>query len=229
MRILAVAAEAMEARPWLKGCGHAVALPWGLVFAQKATCQGAEIYAVADGPGPRLAAGAVDTAVREAGPFDVAVSFGLCGGLDPSLGLHAICSATAVSDGATVWPAVPVPGAAPVKLLSIDRFVGKPEDKREWAGKGFGAVEMEAAAVARYAASRQIPFHAVKIVSDRADETFALDFNRYRDAAGRFARARIALAAMAHPFRYAPDLYRLASRGPAASETLGVFLSNARF
>ena len=229
MKILAVAAEALEARPWLKGCGDAAVLPWGLGFAQKGTSNGATIYAVADGPGPRLAAGAVEVAAREAGPFDAVVSFGLCGSLDPALGLSAICTATEVSDGVTVWPAVPVAGAAPVRLLSVDRFFGRPDEKREWAGKDFGAVEMEAAAVARYAALQGLPFHAVKIVSDRADETFALDFNQYRDAAGRFSRTRIALAALAHPFQYAPDLYRMASRGPAASETLGVFLSNARF
>ena len=40
-------------------------------------------------------------------------------------------------------------------------------------------------------------------------EDMPLDFNLYRDAAGRFSRARIALAAMARPFTVIPALLRL--------------------
>lgn len=229
MKVLAVASEAFEAMRWVQAGTDSSVLRWPIRFARKVQSNGATLFIVAHGPGPRLAAEAVRTAAREAGPFDAVISFGLCGALDPSLALGAICTATAVSDGQSSWSATPLPGATPLRLLSIDRFLATPAEKSQWAQKGFGMVEMEAAAVARYAAENGIPFYVAKIVSDRADESFALDFNRYRDQAGRFQRSRIALAALANPFRYAPDLIRLASRGPAASETLGVFLSNARF
>lgn len=229
MKILAVASEAFEAMPLVNACTDVEVLQWPIRFARQARSNDATLFTVAHGPGPRLAQEAVETAVRLAGPFDAAISFGLCGALDPALSLNAICTATEVSDGASSWPAIAVPGAAPVRLLSMDRFLASPDEKRDWASKGFGAVEMEAAAVARYAAANQLPFYAVKIVSDRADEAFAIDFNRYRDPAGRFQKARIALAAAVHPFQFAPDLIRMASRGPAASATLGVFLAHARF
>jgi hypothetical protein len=64
-------------------------------------------------------------------------------------------------------------------------------------------------------------FYAVRVVSDLAAEDFALDFNRYRDADGRFQKARIALAGIRHP----GDLLRMARRGREASEALGDFLA----
>lgn len=229
MKILAVAAEALELKPWLRRCQAVEKLAWPLPFAQKAQWRESELYAVANGPGPLLAAQAVEIAVRQAGPFDGMISVGLCGALDPQLPIAALCTASSVSDGETVWPARPLPGARPYRLLSIDRFLGDLDEKRRWAEKGFGLVEMEAAAIAQYAAAHGIPFTAVKVVSDRAEEHFSIDFNQYRDAAGRFALPRIALAALAHPIKYAPDLIRLASRGPAASATLGEFLAHSRF
>ena len=229
MKILAVAAETLELTPWLKRCAAVESLSWPVTFARKAKWGGADLYAVANGAGPRLAVDAVDAAVRAAGPFDRFLSVGLCGALDPALPLRTVCSAVETGDGANTWPALPLRGAHPCRLLSLDRFLREPEEKHRWAAQGFGAVEMEAAAVARYAANLGAPFHAAKVVSDLAAETFSLDFNEYRDAAGRFSRGRIARAAVRHPFRYAPDLLRMASRGPAASETLGEFLAQYRF
>lgn len=229
MKILAVAAETLELTPWLKRCAAVEPLAWPVAFARKAQWGGAELYAVANGAGVRLATQAVYAAVRAAGPFDRFLSVGLCGALDPALPLRAVCSAVAAGDGASVWPVEPLQGARPCRLLSIDMFLREPEEKRRWAAQGFDVVEMEAAAVARYAASQGAPFHAAKVVSDLAVETFALDFNKFRDVAGRFSRGRIALAAARHPFTYAPDLIRMASRGAAASETLGEFLAEYRF
>ena len=87
---------------------------------------------------------------------------------------------------------------------------------------------MEAAPLALYAAQNNIPFHAIKIVSDLAHEDFLLDFNRFRDPAGRFQKSKIALATLKNPLKFLPDVLRMASRGPAASEILGVFLAHAR-
>ena len=229
MKILAVAAMAIELKPWLRRCQFLKKLNWPLSFAQTAQWNQAALYGVANGPGPRLAAEALQIAIEQAGPFDALMSVGLCGALDHDLKLNDICTATEVFDGDTSWRAVTMNGGIAAPLLSIDRFLGNPEEKRKWTEQGFGMVEMEAAAVAKYAAENNIPFQAVKVVSDLAAENFAFDFNRYRDAAGRFSNTRIALAALAHPILYAPDLYRMATRGPAASEILGEFLAKSRF
>ena len=228
MKILVIAALALELKPWLRRCQSLEKLNWPVAFAQTAYWNGATLYAAANGPGPRLAANALQTAIKRAGPFDTLMSIGLCGALDADLPLNAICTANEVSDGQTNWPANPIPGLQAHRLLSIDRFLGDPAEKQKWAEKRFGIVEMEAAPIAKYAVAENIPFHAVKVVSDRAAERFALDFNQHRDAEGRFSNTRIALAALAHPIQYAPDLFRMVSRGPAASEILGVYLSNVR-
>lgn len=229
MRILAIAAESLELRPWLRHCGRTERLNWPAGFSRRAKWGDASLYAVANGAGPRLAARAVAAAEREAGPFDGYMSVGLCGALDLTLPLSAICTASVVGDGESSWPARAWPEASMQRLLSIDRFLGDPEEKSRWAAAGFGIVEMEAAAVAKHAAAQGRPFRAAKVVSDVATERFSLDFNEYRDGEGRFVRHRIALAAAIHPIRYAPDLIRLASRGAAAAETLGEFLAQSRF
>jgi hypothetical protein len=65
-------------------------------------------------------------------------------------------------------------------------------------------------------------------VSDVAGEDLPLDFNRYRDADGRFNRARIALAAMGRPFSVLPGLLRLDRNCRRAAERLGEFLANCQ-
>ena len=229
MKILAVAALAVELKPWLRRCQSLKKLDWPLPFAQTAQWNQSTLYAVANGPGPRLASKALQIVIERAGPFDALMSVGLCGALDEDLKLNDICCATEVSDGDTSWPVVTMNGGIAAPLLSLDRFLGNPEEKRKWTEQGFGIVEMEAAAIAKYGAENNIPFSAVKVVSDLAAERFALDFNKYRDEAGRFSHTRIALAALTHPILYAPDLYRMASRGPAAYEILGEFLAKSRF
>jgi len=228
VRILAVAAMALELKPWLGRCQAVEKLAWPVDFARSARWNDAELYVVANGPGPALALKALEIAMESTGSFDTVLSVGLCGALDNGLPLDAICTAGEVGDGQESWPAEPMSGAEVRKLLSIDRFLGDPAEKENWARQGFGIVEMEAAPLARFAAENKIPFRAAKVVSDRAEESFAIDFNQYRDTPGRFDKKRIAIAAAAHPLRYGPDLYRMASRGPAASEILGEFLANSR-
>jgi hypothetical protein len=66
----------------------------------------------------------------------------------------------------------------------------------------------------------------VRAVSDVAAEDMPLDFNLYRDASGRFSRARIALAAFQRPFAAIPALMRLDRNCRIASESLGEFFVN---
>lgn len=227
--MLAVCADAFEARAWVNACGVVRVPNWRMPYAERTTWNGVELYVVANGPGPGLAEEAVRKAESYAGEFDGLMSVGLCGALEPGMKIGDVCTATEVSDGETTWSARPVAGARAVRLLSVDRFLGTPAEKAEWFGRGYGAVEMEAAAVARCAAERRLPFVAVKAVSDTADDRFAIDFNAYRDDSGRFSRGRIAMAALLHPVRYMPDLYHMVKRGIAAAESLGAFLVQSRF
>ncbi len=229
MKILAVASESFELLAWAELCAPYQGLGWPVDFSRRFQCDEHEIHAIANGPGPRLTLQALDAALTSGTRFDCLLSVGLCGALDPALPLFSLCTASSVSDGRSEFPAVPLSGAAPVRVLSIDKFLGDPPEKARYFAQGFGIVEMEAAAVASRAAALGLPFHAVKIVSDLAVERFDLDFNQFRDADGRFVRKRIALAALRHPFRFYPSLSRFLSRGGNAARKLGDYLANARF
>jgi hypothetical protein len=115
------------------------------------------------------------------------------------------------------------------KLLSIDRVIASAREKAELhRTTGADAVEMEAAAIAERAESWKVPFRAIRVVSDSAEESLPLDFNRMRDADGRFSRARIVGAALRHPSVF-PRLLRLDQRSKLAAEALGDFIADTRF
>jgi nucleoside phosphorylase len=104
------------------------------------------------------------------------------------------------------------------------------EEKRRLREKtGAIAAEMEAGAVKKIAAQWQVPFYCVRAVSDTAGEDMPLDFNLYRDRAGRFNLPRIALAAVRRPFSRIPALRRLEANCNVASESLGAFFADCRF
>jgi hypothetical protein len=87
---------------------------------------------------------------------------------------------------------------------------------------------MESAAVAAKARELGLPFHCIKVVSDTAREDMPLDFNLYRDAAGRFSRSRIAFAALGHPFTTIPALLRLDRNCRLAADKLGEFFADCQ-
>jgi hypothetical protein len=90
-------------------------------------------------------------------------------------------------------------------------------------------VEMEAAAVAERAKRYQVPFYAVRVVTDTCEETFPLDFNQMRSLEGRFSRVRIIGAALRRPLAVFPELIGLNRRTKRAARALGDFLADSRF
>jgi nucleoside phosphorylase len=115
------------------------------------------------------------------------------------------------------------------KLLSIDRVVSNAAEKTDLHQTGPDAVEMEAAGVALKAAQWNLPFYCVRVVTDTSTENFPLDFNRMRDADGRFSRIRIMAAALRRPGSVLPELLKLNKRFRDASRALGDFLVDASF
>jgi nucleoside phosphorylase len=102
-------------------------------------------------------------------------------------------------------------------------------EKAELGRSGADAVEMEAAAVAERARQYDIPFYAVRVVTDTLEESFPLDFNSMRSSDGRFSRARILAAALRRPATVFPELLKLNRTTKRASQALGDFLADARF
>jgi len=212
-----VAAEAREFEGILKRARNVRALPWpDAAFSREIVSNNRRWLLVANGPGPRL----VDHALQTRPDADRVVSIGFCGALDPTLRIGDIVVSGEVPEEL---------GASFVQgdVLSVDRVAITATEKGELrASTQAAVVEMESAAVARRAREWEMPFGCVRVVSDIANENLPLDFNRYRDADGRFNRTRIALAALGHPFTVLPGLIRLDRNCRLAAERLGEFLAN---
>ncbi|HEY2842715.1 MAG TPA: hypothetical protein VGJ09_03660 [Bryobacteraceae bacterium] len=216
---LIVAAEGREFEGILKRAGAVRTLPWpGAAFSQEATWKNSRWLLVANGPGPGL----VERALERKPDVDRILSVGFCGALDPALQIGDIVVSGEFPEGI---------GASCVHgdVASLDRVAVTAKEKRDLrASTRAAVVEMESAAVARKAREWNVPFGCVRVVSDVAGEDLPLDFNRYRDADGRFNRARIALAAMGRPFSVLPGLLRLDRNCRRAAERLGEFLANCQ-
>jgi adenosylhomocysteine nucleosidase len=214
---LMVAAEAREFEGILKRARNVRALPWpDAAFSREIVSNNRRWLLIANGPGHRL----VDHALQTKPNVDRVVSIGFCGALDPALRIGDIVVSGEVPEEL---------GASFVQgdVLSVDRVAITAAEKGELrASTQAAVVEMESAAVARKAREWEMPFGCVRVVSDVADENLPLDFNRYRDADGRFNRTRIAFAAVRRPFTVLPGLIRLDRNCRLAAERLGEFLAN---
>jgi nucleoside phosphorylase len=226
--LVLVAAERRELDGLLVHLGDVMKLDWPLDFARQGRLNGEQVVVVANGPGPKLAGAAVDV-VKEHQNVGALISIGFCGGLQPSLRACDIFVATEVVG---VMPAL-VPASQKCfksgKLLSVDSVVSTAVEKARLGEAGADAVEMEAAAVGGRAKQYNIPFYAVRVVTDTCDEDFPLDFNRMRSRDGRFSRARILAAALRRPGVVFPELIKLNKRTKRAAQALGDFLADARF
>jgi nucleoside phosphorylase len=216
--IVAVAADRMEFAGWLQYCDAVRKLDWPVEFARRVEWNGQPLTMVANGAGPRRAALALAVA-REREKVSAVLSVGWSGALHPDWQLNDIVVAYGVRTVEGVRAALAprrMPAARRGVLWSGDRFVGTAAEKAALRTQGADAVDMEAGGL-RFGG----PFYAIRVVSDVAGESFALDFNRYRKADGRFQKWRIALAGLRHPV----DLLRMARRGRQAAEALGDFLA----
>jgi nucleoside phosphorylase len=222
-----VAAERRELEHLLQHL-HRIAKPgWPLDFARLGRLNGRPVALVANGPGPKLARFAVDV-VREHEKMEGLISAGFCGGLQASLQPCDIFVATEViGEGSALLPASSR-SFQTGRLLSIDRVVSTAAEKEGLRHRA-EAVEMEAAAVAERARQCNVPFYAVRVITDTSTESFPLDFNEARSADGRFSRAKILAAAFRRPATLLPDLMKLNTRTRRAAVALGDFLADARF
>ena len=224
-----VAAERREFDGLLRRADRVTKLDWPLSFARMAWVNGEPMVLVANGPGPKLAGRAVEIA-RKHQELRGLVSTGFCGALNPALELCDIFVANEVLGIAHALPPVKTSGAYRTgKLLSIDRVVSTAAERADLYRTGADAVEMEAAAVAGKAAEWNIPFYCIRVVTDTAAENFPLDFNRMRDAEGRFSRIKILAAMLQRPGSVLPELLKLNKRCRDASLVLGDFIVDASF
>jgi adenosylhomocysteine nucleosidase len=222
-----VAADALEFSGLLSHAERVVKLDWPLDFASRIWLNGREAVLVANGPGPKLAREAAEIAkTRE--ELNGLVSTGFCGALDPALKPLDIFIATKVNAGQARPPVNPTRGYKTGALHSIDRVAITPAEKSELHKTGAAAIEMEAAAVAATAEEYNLPFYCIRVITDSANESLALDFNQMRDTSGRFSRTKILAAAFRKP-TVIPKLIKLNKRCKDAAKALGDFIADTRF
>ena len=228
MALVFVAAEAREFVGILRHADGVQKLAWAARWSRGGHLNGQSAIFVANGPGPALAAAAAAEALEKTGKVSGFISTGFCGALDDGLRCGDIFVANAVNGELACRPRTERPFAAGA-LVSQDRVACALVEKQRLRQTGAGAVEMEASGVARVARDAGIPFYCVRVVSDAAGDALPLDFNRMRNADGRFSRSRIVLAACRHPGRIFPELLRFDRTCKSAAMALGDFLADCRF
>jgi nucleoside phosphorylase len=239
MAILYVASEAAELQPFANMLTALRKLKWPVDYAYEGILEGRRVMLAANGAGPKLAARAVEVAIRSvmvaelsASKLEAVVSAGYCGALDANLRESQIVVATNVLDLGTneSFACASVTSDSEFAsglVASQDRVASDPAEKQQLLSHNAIAVDMEAAGVAARTKSAGLPFCCIKVISDRADEAFGLDFNRMRTAEGRIARGKIGVHAVTHP-KLIPELLRLRRRTQDAAKALGDFLVSCR-
>jgi len=180
---------------------------------------------VTGGAGPRLAAVALS---RVTDRFDAVVSAGMCGALDPSLRIGDVFVAVSVNGETCCAPVAQTPYRTGA-LVSVDRIVGSVSERQQLAAEGYAAVEMEASAVAGWAAKHTLDFYCIRAVSDTATEEFAVDLNAARDSDGRIRVRHILGQAARRPLTIVPELLKLRRNSEIAARALGAFLATCEF
>jgi adenosylhomocysteine nucleosidase len=180
----------------------------------------------------RTAAVAAAGALVDAGATAL-VSWGLAGGLDPRLQAGTIClpSAVVARDGATFatdvhWREIlaaaisqhlrVVSGTLLTSAAAIEDVAAK---AAAFAETGAVAVDMESAGVAQIAASKRLPFVAVRAIVDTAGDTLPPAVLA-AGTEGRMRFARLLFGIVRSP-REIAAVMRLAQRYRAASRALG--------
>jgi len=222
-----IAAEAAEFSGILRHASSVETLDWPLRFARQGILNGRRAVFAAHGPGPQLAAQVAREAAKRLKNVEAFISTGFCGALDAELRPGDIVIGNYVNGEAVRTPEIDI-GHTQAPVVSEDRVACTVEEKRALRKRG-NAVEMEAAGVLNVADELRVPFYCVRAVTDAADEALPLDFNIYRDKAGRFSRPRIVIAACRRPMRTFPALMRLQKNCKSAAAALGDFVANCRF
>jgi adenosylhomocysteine nucleosidase len=135
---------------------------------------GSEVTAIHIGMGPAAARAAVarllDTSPPDARTVDHVMIAGICGGLDPAIGVGTLVNPETLVDHASgaEFPHRP-PGVAPLagKLLTVEVPTFDLDVNRRYVEQGFLAVDMESAAVAEICEARGCPWSVYRCISDR--------------------------------------------------------------
>jgi adenosylhomocysteine nucleosidase len=154
-------------------------------------------------------------AIERDAPIDLVFSIGWAGALTAELAPGSAHNVAGVIDVQTGERFLCDAGAGDLWLATSPKVADQAEKRRLASSYGAALVDMEAAAVARLAGMRGIPFYCIKAVSDGFTEKLP-DFNPFmRD--GKFEMTRFVLYALLRPW-YWPALARMGENSKKASQ-----------
>jgi adenosylhomocysteine nucleosidase len=213
-RVAIIAAMPGELKPFVRNWPHSTRGPihfWAQRTEEEewiAACAGAGLEAAT-----RAFAG-----IEDGGPIDLVISIGWAGALTSELSTGGAHNCAGVIDARTGERFNCDAGAGRLWLATSPRVADEPEKRRLASTYPASLVDMEAAAVARLAAMRGIPFYAIKGVSDSLDAKLP-DFNRFIDQNGQFQNAKLVLFALLRPWIW-PALVRMGENSRKASQSI---------
>jgi adenosylhomocysteine nucleosidase len=184
---------------------------------------GHDAIAVAGGIGAAAAARAVDLALSR-GPADALVSYGWAGAITCAVKPPDAFAISEVVDH-LAGERFPTRNSEGLRLITLDHVAGVNEKRPLAEAHKAVLVDMEAAAVARAAASRGIPFYCFKSISDGYTDRLP-NLNRFITSGGAFRTPAFVAYAAIRPL-YWPGLVRLVGNGARAAANLAELLSKS--
>jgi adenosylhomocysteine nucleosidase len=213
-RVAIIAAMPGELKPLVQGWPHSTR---GNIHFWAQRNEEEEWIAACSGAGLDAATRAF-SGIEDGGPIDLVLSIGWAGALTRECAAGQAYNAAGVIDARTGERFNCEAGAGPYWLATSPRVADEPEKRRLAATYKAALVDMEAAAIARLAAMRSIPFYAIKGVSDPLNAQLP-DFNRFIDAGGQFQTPKFLLFALMRPWWW-PALVRMGENSRKASQSI---------
>lgn len=213
-RVAIIAAFPGELKPLVRGWPHNARN--GVRFWARRTSEEEWIAACA-GAGLDAATRAF-AAIEDGGPVDLLLSVGWAGALNAEIATGKAYNLAGVIDVRTGERFHCEAGAGELWLVTSPVVAGLAEKQRLASTYNAALVDMEAAAVARLAIMREIPFYCIKGVSDGFSEKLP-DFNRFISPSGQFLLARFVFFALLRPWRWSA-LIRMGENSRKASQSI---------
>ena len=157
-------------------------------------------------------------AIEEDAPIDLVFSLGWAGALRHGIAPGSSFNVAGVIDSRTGERFRCDAYAGDVWLVTSPRVADRAEKLRLASAYPASLVDMEAAAVARLAQMRSIPFYAIKGISDELDARLP-DLNRFVAPGGAFQTGRFVLYSLLRPW-YWPSLLRMGENSSRASRSI---------
>jgi adenosylhomocysteine nucleosidase len=211
-KIAIIAAMPGELRPLVEGWKHE---PRNGVDLWRKSSQGNEWVAACAGAGQDRASRAFAEAAR-GGTVSMALSIGWVGALSAEFEPGNVYRVDGVIDVRTGERFECVgAGKTSVWLATAPRVADEQEKQRLCSTYGAALVDMEAAAIARLARMRGIPFYCIKGISDGYKDRLP-DFNRFMTKTGQFQLAKFVVFTLLRPLSW-PVLIRMGENSKKAA------------